>query len=265
MDSQTTRNSPPPSQNPWDAQLYDHQHSFVSKFGTDLVELLSPKPGECILDLGCGTGHLTNKIASCGAEVIGIDSALTMIEQARNHYPQLQFEVADATTLEVIEQFNAVFSNAVLHWIKQPEKVVAGIYHALKPGGRFVAEFGGRGNVKAIVTAIYNVMQAVGYPIDEAVNPWYFPSIGEYSSLLEQQGFELTFATLFERPTPLDEGEKGIQNWIRMFANSFFKAIPAEQQIDILAEIENQLRPLLYRDSTWFADYKRIRVMAIKF
>ena len=263
MDSQTTRHSPPP-QNHWDAQLYDHKHSFVSKFGTDLVELLSPKPGEYILDLGCGTGHLTNKIASCGAEVIGIDSALTMIEQARNHYPQLQFEVADATTLEVIEQFNAVFSNAVLHWIKQPEKVVAGIYRALKPGGRFVAEFGGKGNVKAIVTAIYKVMQGVGYPIDEAVNPWYFPSIGEYGTLLEQQGFELSFATLFERPTPLDDGEKGIQNWIRMFANSFFKAIPAEQQTDILAEIENQLRPLLYRDSTWFADYKRIRVMAIK-
>jgi hypothetical protein len=107
-------------------------------------------------------------------------------------------------------------------------------------------------------------MQAVGYPVDEAINPWYFPSIGEYGTLLEQQGLELTFATLFERPTLLDDGDKGMQNWIKMFGNSFLQILPADKQTEVLANIENQLRPTLSQEGTWFADYKRIRVMAIK-
>lgn len=264
MDSQRTNDSQTIFENQWDAELYDSKHSFVSQFGTGLVELLAPRSGECILDLGCGTGHLTHKIATSGAEVLGIDSASTMIEQARKNYPNLNFEVADGTNLHFTEQFDAVFSNAVLHWIKEPEKVVAGVWRSLKPGGRFVAEFGGKGNVKAIVTAIYNAIRAAGYPVDEAVNPWYFPSIGEYGTLLEQQGLQLTFATLFERLTPLDDGEKGMQNWIKMFANSFLTVFPAEQQISILADIEKQLRRRLYQNSTWFADYRRIRVIAVK-
>lgn len=264
MDSQTASNSPTSLQTQWNAQLYDSKHSFVSQFGTSLVELLSPKSGESILDLGCGTGHLTDKIAAFGAEVIGIDSASTMIEQARHHYPNLRFEVADATDLQFQEQFDAVFSNAVLHWIREPEKVVAGVQRALKPGGRFVAEFGGKGNVNAVIRAISYAMEAVGYPVDEAINPWYFPSIGEYGTLLEQQGLELTFATLFERPTLLDDGDQGMQNWIKMFGNSFLQILPADKQTEVLANIENQLRPTLYQEGTWFADYKRIRVMAIK-
>jgi len=264
MDSQTASNSPTSLQTQWDAQLYDSKHSFVSQFGTSLVELLSPKSGESILDLGCGTGHLTDKIAAFGAEVIGIDSASTMIEQARHHYPNLRFEVAAARDLQFQEQFDAVFSNAVLHWIREPEKVVAGVQRALKPGGRFVAEFGGKGNVNAVIRAISNAMQAVGYSVDEAMNPWYFPNIGEYGTLLEQQGLELTFATLFERPTLLDDGDKGMQNWIKMFGNSFLQILPADKQTEVLANIENQLRPTLYQEGTWFADYKRIRVMAIK-
>jgi trans-aconitate methyltransferase len=187
-----------------------------------------------------------------------------MIEQARHHYPTLRFEVANAIDLQFQEQFDAVFSNAVLHWIREPEKVVTSIRRALKPGGHFVAEFGGKGNVKAVLTAISNAMESVGYPVDEAMNPWYFPSIGEYGTLLEQQGLELTFATLFERPTLLDDGDKGMQNWIKMFANSFLQSLPADKQTDVLETIENQLRPTLYQDRTWFADYKRIRVMAIK-
>ena len=264
MNSKIACNSRTPFPNQWDAELYDSKHSFVSKLGNDLVELLSPQPGECILDLGCGTGHLTEKLASFGANVVGIDSAKTMIEQARSHYPNLEFEVADATDLQFPEQFDAVFSNAVLHWIKEHDKVVAGINRALIPGGRFVAEFGGKGNVEMIINAIYKAMEAVGHPVKEALNPWYFPSIGEYGSLLEQKGFELTYATLFERPTPLDDGEKGLQNWIKMFANSLFQAIPADQKTNVLATVESQLRPQLYREGTWFADYKRIRVVARK-
>ncbi len=207
MDIQKTSSSRI-SQNQWNADLYDSKHSFVSRLGTDLVELLSPQSGEYVLDLGCGTGHLTHKIANSGAEVVGIDSASTMIDQARNHYPTLTFDVVDAKNLQFTEQFDAVFSNAVLHWIKEPEKVVSGVWQALKPRGRFVVEFGGKGNVKAITTAIYIAIRTAGYSVDESLNPWYFPSIGEYGTLLEQQGLELTFATLFDRPTPLDDGEK---------------------------------------------------------
>jgi trans-aconitate methyltransferase len=263
MDSQKTSGQTV-FQNQWDAELYDNKHSFVSRLATDLVELLAPKSGEGILDLGCGTGHLTHNIAIRGAEVIGIDNAPTMIEQARKNYPNLKFEVADGTNLHFTEQFDAIFSNAVLHWIKEPEEVVIGINRALKPGGRFVAEFGGKGNVQAIVTAIYHALQKAGYPADAALSPWYFPSIGEYGSLLEKHGLQLTFATLFERPTPLEDGEQGMQNWLKMFANSFFNELSLDAQMSILTDIENQLRPTLYKNGTWFADYKRIRVIAMK-
>ncbi|MBW4633878.1 MAG: methyltransferase domain-containing protein [Iphinoe sp. HA4291-MV1] len=250
--------------NHWNAELYDSKHSFVSELAANLVELLSPKPKERILDLGCGTGHLTHKIATKGAEVIGIDSAPTMIEQARKNYPQLDFDVVDARNLPFLEEFDSVFSNAVLHWIKEAEEVVVGINKALKPGGRFVAEFGGKGNVKAIVTALYNALHKAGYPPDATFNPWYFPSISDYGSLLEKHGLQLTFATLVERLTPLEDGEQGIQNWLKMFANSFFNGLSTEVQTSILADIKNQLRPVLYKNDTWFADYKRIRVIAIK-
>lgn len=250
--------------NQWNAELYDSKHSFVSELATNLVELLSPKSGECILDLGCGTGHLTHKIASKGAEVMGIDSSPTMIEQARKNYPQLDFDVVDAKNLPYTEKFDSIFSNAVLHWIKEAEEVVVGINKALKPGGRFVAEFGGKGNVNAIVSALFNALQKAGYSTDTTLNPWYFPSIGEYGSLLDKHGFELTYATLFERPTPLEDGEQGIQNWLKMFANNFLNGLSTDAQISTIIDIENQLRPTLYKNNTWFADYKRIRVIAVK-
>jgi trans-aconitate methyltransferase len=248
----------------WNAELYDGKHSFVSELATDLVELLSPKPKECILDLGCGTGHLTDKIASQGAKVIGIDNSSTMIEQAKINYPQLDFCVEDARNLPYTEKFDAVFSNAALHWIQEAEEAVVGIARGLKPGGRFVAEFGGKGNIQAIVAAIANVMQAAGYPDASKLNPWYFPSIGEYGTLLEKHGLQLIFATLFERPTLLEDGEQGIQNWLKMFASSFLSIFPTEQQESVLAKLDNQLRPSLYKNGTWFVDYVRIRVMAIK-
>ncbi|MEC4817977.1 MAG: methyltransferase domain-containing protein [Scytonema sp. PMC 1069.18] len=250
--------------NQWNAELYDRNHSFVSKLATDLVELLSPKSGECILDLGCGTGHLSYKIASHGAKVIGVDSSSTMIEKARKNYPQLDFYVEDARDLPYTKKFDAVFSNAVLHWIPEAEEAVVGIARALKPGGRFVAEFGGKGNIQAIVSAIANVMQSVSHPDTLKLNPWYFPSIGEYGSLIEKHGLQLIFATLFERLTPLEDKEQGIQNWLKMFANSFLSQFSTEQQEDIIAGIKHQLRPTLYRNGTWFADYVRLRVIAMK-
>lgn len=251
-------------ENQWASGLYESKHSFVWQYGADCIELLSPQRGDRILDLGCGTGQLTQKIAASGAIAIGIDRAPTMIEQARKNYPDLRFEVVDARNFHFEEPFDAVFSNATLHWIKEPEQVISCIWKALKPGGRFVAEFGGKGNIKKIATAINNALEATGYPASPELNPWYFPSIGEYATLLEKQGFSVTYATLFERPTRLEDGEKGLQNWIEMFANSILQAIPATKRSSFIQQIENQLRPELYRDGTWFADYKRIRVIASK-
>ncbi len=258
MDRAITSNSPQ-----WDAELYDNKHEFVSQLATDLVKLLSPKPGERILDLGCGTGHLTYKIAT-STEVLGIDSAVTMIEKARINYPNIQFEVADAAKLEFKAQFDGVFSNAVLHWVKPPEKVITGVWNALKPGGRFVAEFGGKGNINLILTALHNAIKANELSSNENLNTNYFPSIAEYGTLLENQGFKFTFANLFDRLTPLADGEQGIANWLKMFRSKLLALYPEEVQIKIIAGVEDELRPTLYKNSQWFADYRRIRIVAVK-
>ena len=247
----------------WNANLYDTKHKFVSSLATETVELLLPKVGERILDIGCGTGHLTKNIANCGAEVLGVDSAETMILQARQNYPDLQFAVMDAINLEFTGEFDAVFSNAVLHWIKQPEKVIAGVWKSLKPGGRFVAEFGGKGNIDLIQTALERAICQENSAFEKVSNHNYFPSIAEYSSLSEKQGFELTFATLFDRLTPLD-GESGMVNWLKMFRNSVLAAFSEDTQAKILANVEEQLRPTLYKNGIWFADYRRLRIVAIK-
>ncbi|QSJ19486.1 methyltransferase domain-containing protein [Nostoc sp. UHCC 0702] len=248
--------------NDWDSNLYD-KHAFVWQYGEDLLKLLNPKPGESILDLGCGTGQLTEKIALAGAEVMGIDNAPAMIEKARQNYPHLRFEVADARNFHLKQPLDAVFSNAALHWVKQADAAIASIHQALKSRGRFVAEFGGKGNVQAIVKALHTALTEINFPA-ESLNPWYFPSIGEYASLLEQQGFDVTYAIMFHRPTPLAEGEAGIKNWIEMFASSFLAGLSTEQQIQLTRTVEKLLKPTLYTEGIWTADYRRIRIIAIK-
>jgi trans-aconitate methyltransferase len=134
----------------WNAKLYDAKHDFVWKFGSDVVSLLDPQLGERILDLGCGTGHLTAQIAESGARVTGVDRSAEMVAAARLAYPNLKFEIADPRTLPFQNEFDAVFSNATLHWIHEPEQVLQGVWKALCPGGRFVAEFGGKTNIRAM-------------------------------------------------------------------------------------------------------------------
>ncbi|BAZ28019.1 type 11 methyltransferase [Cylindrospermum sp. NIES-4074] len=250
--------------NNWNTALYEDKHAFVWRYGEDLLTLLNPQPGEDILDLGCGTGQLTEKIANSGAVVRGIDYAAEMIEKARQNYPQLRFDVADATNFQVEQPLDAVFSNAVLHWVKPAADAIACVHQALKPGGRFVAEFGGKGNVQAIATALENALDAIAIPEPQALNPWYFPSIGEYATLLEQQGFDVIHSNLFSRPTPLAGEEAGIANWIQMFASPFLVELSAEQQKQVIRAVEEQLKPTLYRQGNWTADYRRIRIVAIK-
>jgi trans-aconitate methyltransferase len=251
-------------ENRWDAALYQGRHGFVWEYGEELLNLLSPQPGEYILDLGCGTGQLTQQIALTGAEVMGIDGAPTMIEQAKQNYPHLEFAVADARDFQVEQPFDAVFSNAVLHWILEPAAVIGCIHQALKPGGRFVAEFGGKGNIGAIASSLYSVLSQIGCTSPERLSPWYFPSIGEYTNRLEHQGFDVTYAVLFDRPTPLEDGEAGMANWLRMFASRFLDTLSVEQQTQVIQAVEQRLKPTQYQERTWIADYRRLRVVAIK-
>lgn len=245
----------------WDPALYEH-HAYVWRYGSDLIELLDPRPGERVLDLGCGTGQLTSLIASRKAEVVGIDRSPEMIDQARRQHPGLRFEVADATTFTAEFPFDAVFSNAVLHWVRPPEAAVARIWHALRPGGRLVAEFGGRGNIVAVCGAIRETLTELGATPFDGCNPWYFPSVGEYSGVLEAQGFEVVLASMFDRPTPLQEGDGAMHDWLRMFGGSFLAGLsPAEQDAFIRLTVQ-RLRPALYQQGRWVVDHRRLQILA---
>ncbi|MBO1003012.1 class I SAM-dependent methyltransferase [Pseudogracilibacillus auburnensis] len=252
------------SVNVWDADLYDDKLSFVSHFGKGIVDILQPKTGEKILDLGCGTGDLTNEILTLGADVTGIDASKEMIENARAKYPSISFAVENAENFRTNEKYDAVFSNAALHWMNQADKVIKSVGHALHPYGRFVAEFGGKGNVQTIIRGIAEVL-AKDYGINAAErNPWYFPSIGEYSRLLEEHGFTVTFAQLFDRPTLLPDGEHGLNHWLDSFADDFFPEFSKEERTVICKKVKNEIQSDLYKDGAWEVDYKRLRIVAKK-
>lgn len=248
----------------WNAALYDNRHSFVNELARGVVELLAPQKGERILDLGCGTGPLTQQIAAAGAEVLGIDASPAMIAQARQNFPGIHFEVADALTMEFNQQFDAIFSNAVLHWIKPPEAAAARMFAALKPGGRLVLEMGGKGNVAMILREAIAAGRKIGIDLTPVVEINYFPSIGEYASVLEHAGFAVKFATLFDRMTKLNDGDAGLVNWMRMFRPGVEKAIPAQKHAAFFTELEHRCRDTLYSDGAWHADYVRLRVTALR-
>ena len=243
----------------WDAERYEGGHSYVWRLGAGVVELLAPRAGERILDVGCGTGQLTAEIAKSGARVVGLDSSINMVGQARQNYPGLTFALGDATGFHFDEPFDAVFSNAALHWVKNAGAAAESIAQALHSGGRFVAEFGGKRNTQTVIAALRDVL---GPEADQRC-PWYYPSIAEYSYLLEQYGLETRHAQLFDRPTPV-EGANGMQDWLRMFCGSYFQGMTAGEQEESIREIAARLRPKLYRENIWTVDYRRLRVVAIK-
>lgn len=247
----------------WNANLYDNKHSFVSKYGNSLIELLDPKRGEKVLDLGCGTGDLSNTLYENGAEIIGVDKSRNMVEQAIHKYPHIKFLVQDATELNYNSKFDAVFSNATLHWVHPPIQALQNIFQSLKKGGRFVAEFGGKGNVQTITDEIIQQIKEAGFEFKKEQFPWFYPSIAEYSTLMEAVGFRVTFAQHFDRPTQLD-GDDGLKNWIAMFGNQLFNGIPEKAKNEIVTKVESNLKETLYKDGNWIADYKRIRVIGVK-
>ena len=249
----------------WDAGRYDSAHSFIWERGRGVVELLAPVPGERILDLGCGTGHLTSHIAESGAEVVGTDSSDDMVRVASQNYPHIRFEVADARSLPYVAEFDAVFSNAVLHWVRPPEAVIESVWRALRPGGRFVAEFGGENNIRAIMTAVGHALDALEARGAEVYKPtMYFPPLDEYDSLLETQGFSVARSAHFERPTPLDGGEEGMSMWLRMFGWDYLSQLSPTQRDEVVAHVEKATRSTLYTNGGWTADYWRIRIEAFK-
>ena len=247
----------------WDAGLYDAKHAFVWQHAKGLVELLSAQPGERILDLGCGTGALTADIAATAAETVGVDRSAEMVDQARRKFPTLRFEVRDAGQLTFFNEFDAVFSNAALHWIPDAEPVVAGISRALKKGGRFVAEFGGKGNVRIVIAALEAALAELHISANGA-NPWYYPSVAEYSALLEKHNLEVREAALFDRPTVLEDTVGGFATWIRMFCRSYLERVPESDHAKFLHAAENAARPRLWKSDRWELDYRRLRISAHK-
>jgi trans-aconitate methyltransferase len=243
----------------WDPACYARNARFVSDLGAPVVELLAPQPGERILDLGCGDGALTRKLVELGCEVVAVDSSAPQIEAARKL--GLDARVMSADALPFREEFDAVFSNAVLHWIKRADPMMAAVYRSLKPGGRFVAECGGHGCVDKIRTALVQALDRHGLDGESRV-PWYFPTPGDYATRLERAGFRVDNMALIPRPTPLP-GD--IIGWLETFAQSFVSGLDGGARADYLEEVRAALEPQLRESTgTWVADYVRLRFTATK-
>ncbi|MBD1392497.1 class I SAM-dependent methyltransferase [Mucilaginibacter glaciei] len=248
----------------WNAELYDDKHSFVFQYGENVLELLDVKLGEHILDLGCGTGHLTSEIQKQGGIVTGIDASAEMIKKARDTFHNVDYFVADGTDFHFDDPFDAIFSNATLHWIKDADAMMKCVHDALKPGGRFVAEMGGKGNVQQTVAATKQVLAKYGYDKVDENNPWYLPSPGEYATKLEAQGFRVTYMAHFDRKTLLQDGRQGVAKWLTMFGPSFFSEVPESELPQILNEITDLLEPAYNDNGLWYSDYVRLRFIAVK-
>jgi SAM-dependent methyltransferase len=248
-----------PSDDAWSAQAYDDAARFVSDLGAPVVALLDPKPGERILDLGCGDGALTEALVAAGASVKGVDASPDMIDGALAR--GLDAELADGHALPFEGEFDAVFSNAALHWMTRPDEVVAGVARALRPGGRFVAEQGGHGNVAALRTALIAALGGEGVETD-LTEIWSFPSVDEQRARLEAHGFEVEEIALIPRPTPV---EAGLERWLEVLAEPALQLLPPERRGPARARAAALAAPALVEASgRAIADYMRLRFRAVK-
>jgi trans-aconitate methyltransferase len=243
----------------WDPQSYHANARFVADLAAPVVDLMAPLPGERILDVGCGDGFLTAKIAALGCEVVALDASAAQVEGARKL--GLDARVADGEKLEFGPEFDAVFTNATLHWLKDHDAAIDGAWRALKPGGRFVGECGGHGCVAQIRAALGRALEKRGQDI-AAVNPWNFSTAEEFGDRLRKRGFTVEYVEVFPRPTPLP-GDVGA--WLKTFAENFVKGIETGEREAFLAEVQEDLRPVLCdAEGKWTADYTRLRFRAVK-
>ena len=258
--------APPPAD--WNAEGYRRHAGFVAELAAPVVEVLAPRPGERILDLGCGDGVLTATLAAAGATVIGVDGSPDMVAAARAR--GLDARVMDGHALcggtlfaagEDRRPFDSVFSNAALHWMLRPDAVISGVAGLLRPGGRFVGEFGAAGNVARIGQALVACLDRRGID-SRAAWPWYFPEPEDYRARLIAGGFTVVRLERFERPTPLPTGLAG---WLATFAGPFLRHLPAAGRDAYLAEVADAVAPGL-RDGNgqWWADYVRLRFVAVR-
>jgi len=257
MHGQTTDIAPPVAVQRWSASDYAKNGRFVQEMAGAVFAMLAPKPGERILDLGCGDGALTAEIKAAGADVLGVDLSDELLAAAR--MKGLTVQKADGHALDFVQEFDAVFSNAALHWMRKPELVIAGVAPALKPCGRFVGELGGHGNIAAIATALHAVGARHGGDPDR-VAPCFFPTAEEYTALLAKHGFTMREIALVPRPTPLKTGMEG---WLRTFGRSFFEQFEEPDRTEGLNEALDLLRPSLYdSQGRWTADHICLRFSA---
>ena len=243
----------------WSPEPYSTNARFVSDLGMPVVELLAPRAGERILDLGCGDGALTKKLVELGCQVIGVDASPAMVAAAQAR--GVDAHVMDGQSLPFGREFDAVFSHAALHWMQPSDAVMAGVWRALKPGGRFVGECGGYGNTATIVQALERALCRRGINA-QAVNPWHFPMVDAYRNILEAQGFMVGTMALMPRPTPLPGS---IVGWLETFAQSFMVPVPMAERSAFLAEVAAWCRPTLCDShGHWTADYVRLRFSATR-
>jgi trans-aconitate methyltransferase len=254
--------APPPGRQTWNTEAYAANGRFVANLASAVVDLLAPQPGEHILDLGCGDGALTEQLTATGAIITGVDASPTMLVAARKR--NLTVEQHDATALPFHNQFDAVFSNAALHWITGipgQQAMLAGVHRSLRPHGRFVAEMGGHNNVAAIRTALQSVLAPYGIDA-EAAAASFFPSPTLYRRLLEEAGFTVQSIDLYPRPTLLPGG---MEDWLSTFRNGVLDRLSPTDRTHAVRQTVTLLEPIL-RDAegNWIADYVRLRFHATK-
>ena len=246
----------------WNAEKYTKDFSFVHQYGQGAIDLIDFSNAATAIDLGCGNGALSEALKERGLSVIGIDSSPEQLRIARENHPDIGFIEADAASFTVPEPVDVIFSNAVFHWIDKDRQddMLSSVSKALRKGGQLVFEMGGYGNNELIHSALSKAFERHGY---EYRMPFYFPSIGEYASMLESHDLLAVYAVLFDRPTEL-KGETGLEDWIRMFIRTPFAAVDSKEENAIIEEAASNLKKDLFRDGRWYSDYTRLRMKAIR-
>lgn len=246
----------------WDAEGYKENFGFVNQYGKDVLNLITAKENALAVDLGCGNGALSIKLADKGYRVLGVDASEDMLKIAREQHPELNFQAGDAVTFKLKEKADVIFSNAVLHWIDagKQQEMLENIAGQLKTGGELVCEFGGKGCAETVHAKLEELFEQRGLKYRRT---FYFPTIGEYAPMMEKAGLQVEFAVLFDRPTR-QQTEDGLADWIRMFDTAPFEGIDKKTADEIISQAVEELRPVLYMEDGWYVDYVRIRFRARK-